>query len=148
MVQSKLQPKVNLKKLEIFSCPKCRFLSPEKQSLKRHIETSHSNETSSFGKTSRLSESSHSSKTSRLSESTHSNRKLQRNIETKRHDETSHSDETSQFGETSQRNGQSKHRVETSHNDENEVEIKSESDDNEGKNCCKKKKYSEIKKYR
>jgi hypothetical protein len=111
MVQSKLQPKVNLKKLEIFSCPKCRFLSPDKQSLKRHMETSHSNEKSFSSKTSRSSESSH-------------------------------------IGESSQRNGQSKHRVETSHNDENEVEIKSESDDNEGKNCCKKKKYSEIKKYR
>ncbi len=145
MVQSKLQPKVNLKKLEIFSCPKCRFLSPDKQSLKRHIETSHSNETSCSSKTSRLSESSHSSKTSRfdetsrLSETSHSNRKLQRNVKTKRHDETSHSDETSQFGETSQRNGQSKHRVETSHSDENKFEIKSESDDNEGKNCCKQK---------
>jgi hypothetical protein len=124
MVQSKLQPKVNLKKLEIFSCPKCRFLSPDKQSLKRHIETLHSNKTSRFDET------------SRLSETSHSNRKLQRNVKTKRHDETSHSDETSQFGETSQRNGQSKHRVETSHNDENEVEIKSESDDKEGKNCC------------
>jgi len=130
MVQSKLQPKVNLKKLEIFSCPKCRFLSPEKQSLKRHIELSHSNETSSTGETSRLSESSHSSE------------KLQRNGKSKRHVETSHSDETSQ------RNDKSKRHVETSHNDENKFEIKSESDDNEGKGCCKIKKIEIEKKYR
>ncbi len=163
MVQSKLQPKVNLKKLEIFSCPKCRFLSPDKQSLISHIETSHSNETSCSsetsrsdetshsnetscsGETSRLSESSHSSKTSRfdetsrLSETSRSNRKLQRNVGTKRHDETSYSNETSHFGEMSQRNDKSKRRVETSHSDENKFEIKSESDDNEGKSCCKKK---------
>jgi Zn-finger nucleic acid-binding protein len=115
MVQSKLQPKVNLKKIEIFSCPKCRFLSPDKQSLKRHIETSHSNETSRLSETSHSNETSHSSETSRLSETSCSNRKFQRNVETKRHDETPHSDES-------------------------KFEIKSESDDNEGKNCCKIKK--------